>query len=382
MDKFATLEPVKLYSNAILGRNTIQKSPAAPPLVGRLPSDLHLLLISHLPVPDLPAYSRCCRATMGFVRDDTVWEPRWKALGIERDPSLKRVLDLLEKKTQEKVAATRAAAPPIIPVEDEFGDFTTADVFSSPAPDEMGDFVGAFSNAQLVPASPAPFGKAASVETFKTKYIKVHSLFKPLTKILNLAPHLVLTELAAQIQPSLYEEAKTLRLLSRFLSPVIQPVRQWETLFLSLRTAMDRFDSNLLAAFDAADSKGDEDGMREAAESSWEVWDANSGDWEMGKVWAEKREIFYQEGKWRALDNFTYVYTSPFRVRCAYFLSAESQLDFAAMDVFMEDILHAISEDGSRAVRVFPPASQVLIAFSDRLANEVVRMSFIMHNLI
>jgi recyclin-1 len=27
----------------------------------------------------------------------------------------------------------------------------------------------------------------------------------------------------------------------------------------------------------------------------------------MGKVWAEKKEIFYQQGKWKALDNFTWV---------------------------------------------------------------------------
>ena len=68
---------------------------------------------------------------------------------------------------------------------------------------------------------------------------------------------------------------------------------------------MDRFDSNLLSAFDVADGKGDEEGMKEAAASSWELWDKGSTDWEMGKVWAEKKEIFYQQGKWKALDNFT-----------------------------------------------------------------------------
>jgi recyclin-1 len=68
---------------------------------------------------------------------------------------------------------------------------------------------------------------------------------------------------------------------------------------------MDRYDSSLLAAFDVADGKGQEITMLEAAESSWEVWDRASGDWEMGKVWMEKREIFYQQGKWSALENFT-----------------------------------------------------------------------------
>ena len=43
------------------------------------------------------------------------------------------------------------------------------------------------------------------------------------------------------------------------------------------------------------------------------------------------------------------------------------------MDEFMDVILQAINEHGARAVRVFPPASQVLVLFSERLANEVVR---------
>jgi recyclin-1 len=42
------------------------------------------------------------------------------------------------------------------------------------------------------------------------------------------------------------------------------------------------------------------------------------------------------------------------------------------MDAFMEVVLAAIADHGARAVRVFPPASQVLILFSERLANEVV----------
>lgn len=42
------------------------------------------------------------------------------------------------------------------------------------------------------------------------------------------------------------------------------------------------------------------------------------------------------------------------------------------MDAFMNEILGAIVEHGSRAVRVFPPASQVLILFAERIATEVV----------
>ena len=39
----------------------------------------------------------------------------------------------------------------------------------------------------------------------------------------------------------------------------------------------------------------------------------------------------------------------------------------------MDFILLAIKEHGSIAVRVFPPASHVLLFFSERLSNEVVR---------
>jgi recyclin-1 len=99
--------------------------------------------------------------------------------------------------------------------------------------------------------------------------------------------------------------------------------------------------------------------MREAAEASWEVSmsDHPAGDWEMGKVWADKREIFYEQGRWNPLDNIT----------------KDGALDFDAMDEFMAHIFASIREHGSRAVRVFPPSSQVLLAFAERVANEVVR---------
>ena len=42
------------------------------------------------------------------------------------------------------------------------------------------------------------------------------------------------------------------------------------------------------------------------------------------------------------------------------------------MDEFMDFILGAIKDHGSTAVRVFPPASHVLLLFSERLSSEVV----------
>ena len=42
------------------------------------------------------------------------------------------------------------------------------------------------------------------------------------------------------------------------------------------------------------------------------------------------------------------------------------------MDEFIAEILASLEEYGSRAVRVFPVDANVLLSFSDRLANEVV----------
>jgi recyclin-1 len=306
MDKFATLEPVRLYASntgvRLFSRGTASNKDsidgAIPQaLVGSLPSSLHIIIVYHLPIPDIATYSICSRATRLCAAHDLVWEKRWKALGgIDNDPVLHNILEHLQRKTNEKPAAA-------LPV-DDFGDFTTAELYSPSSPDVMHDFSGAFQNLQLS-AQPTSLSYSHTNESYKNKYIRVHNLLKTLTRILLSPPQLILSQLAEQVGLSLYHEAKLLRLLSHFLSPDVKPLRRWESLYLSLRSAMDRFDSNLLSAFDVADGKGDEEGMKEAAASSWELWDKSSADWEMGKVWAEKKEIFYQQGKWKALDNFT-----------------------------------------------------------------------------
>lgn len=42
----------------------------------------------------------------------------------------------------------------------------------------------------------------------------------------------------------------------------------------------------------------------------------------------------------------------------------------------MTAVLDAVKEHGSRAVRVFPPVSDVLLSFAHRVASEVVRRHF------
>lgn len=55
-----------------------------------------------------------------------------------------------------------------------------------------------------------------------------------------------------------------------------------------------------------SDGKKDVEGMKEAAESRWNVWEAGGGDrekWECGRVWVEKREVFYDTARWDSLEN-------------------------------------------------------------------------------
>ncbi|KAG6909572.1 hypothetical protein DXG01_016822 [Tephrocybe rancida] len=373
MDKFTTLEPVRLYASSgarLLTRSgtVTSKNPPALPLIGRLPSDLHQLILSYLPIPDVPSYARSSRALNALVKDEKFWDSRFRALGIERY-GLGGVLDTLEG-----VQKGHIGAPPKTPTH----------THTHNDPDEFGDF------ASVEPISGLGFGMVPPVSLSlsfatvqsnvkRTAYIRAHALLKPLALALgSTAPHLILSTLATFFSiPSspltspttqnqstdlpLRTRAKALRLLSLFLSPPVQPLRAWVPLRQALQAATDRFDAGLLAAFDSADGRGDEVGMREAAESSWEVWDGvekgkREGEWEMGRMWAEKREIFYLQGQWDPLANFT----------------PDGALDFDAMDAFMSSVLSSLEEHGARAVRVFPPSAQVLLSFADRVATEVV----------
>ncbi|KAG7087379.1 hypothetical protein E1B28_013352 [Marasmius oreades] len=370
MEKFATLQPTRLY-NTVRGIPTQKPPHGGPKLIGKLPTDIHLLILLHLPIPDFPSYIGTCRAAATLIGDEKIWERRWKALKVEKY-GLQGVLNDLDARNKIRTGASRAAAPPTIAVDDDFGDFASGDLAAGTV-DEMGDFVGAsgFDVALAAAAPKAPvflvdagLSNTNNSKSYKGRFIRAHILLKPLTKVLNQPPHVILSSLASSLDTrSIRQQALTLCLLSSFLSPQIQPVRQWFTLHSSLRSAMDRFDANLLAAFDLSDSKSDEAGMREAADSSWLIWVSDTTtakavftvDWEMGKVWAEKREIFY-ESKGNPLDN----------------VNDSGQLDFDAMDEFVTIVRESILEHGSRAIRVFPPESQVLIMFAERVANEVV----------
>ena len=314
MDRFATLEPVKLYASAatvtstILGRGS-QKTTATQKLIGRLPEDLYLSVLTYLAIPDIPAFSRASRRLAELTHDERVWEAKWDMLGIESNNlSLSKTLDELESRAKGKSVASPKAVSPTAGTldtgDDEFGDFASA------SPTVSQDLFGTFQGLSLSSHPAALVG--TSEPGFRQKFIRVHTVLKPLLHSLSTAPHLILTSLFPPPSPPVIHQSHTLHLLALYLQPSIRPVRNHEVLYSSLRSAVDRFQANLLSAFDAADSNKDEEAMREAARASWDVWEGHLrntnlrvSDWEMGRVWAEKREVFYEQDVWNPLDNFT-----------------------------------------------------------------------------
>ncbi|KAF8513593.1 exocyst complex component Sec10-like protein [Hysterangium stoloniferum] len=353
MDKWTTLEPVRLYSSATTGfRSRAAVKPDLSTYIGRLPRDLHLLIITYLPVYQIPSYSRGNCALSRLTRDEKVWEARWEAL-IDGQEELAQVLDELEAITNEQRATARARAPPTLSVDadDDFGDFASV-AMGQADPEEMGDFVGSFTD---VPATPRTALPANS--TFREKYIRAHNLLKPMLASLDSPPHLILSNLFPSSSTTLRHQSQTLHLLLLYLSLAIQPLRSWPSLRAALRSAADRFEASLLTAFEAADGSKDEERMKEAAWSSWEVRDTQQNtEWEIGRVWTEKREVFYESGQWDPLKNFT----------------KNNALDFDAMVEFMTYVNNIVLEQGSVAVRVFPPAANVLVMFAERISIEVI----------
>lgn len=47
-------------------------------------------------------------------------------------------------------------------------------------------------------------------------------------------------------------------------------------------------------------------------------------------------------------------------------------IDFTSMDGFMKHVLHIVAREGGLIARVFPPEADVLIYFTERIANDVI----------
>lgn len=303
MEKFETLQPTRLYAPDVkTGR--LRKATTAPAqFVGRLPIDLHILVLIHLPIPDFPAYARCSRSLSNLAHHEKVWEVKWNALRFAKYTYFKALLDQLEDAKKFKDGGVMKNMPPTLAVgdvDDDFGDFAQAQI-----PTTTG-FVAIEVDKSQVYASVSSMRPPTCLELYQ----HAHCLLKPYTTSLSSPPHAILASLFPSVPGvppiPLLQQSRILHLLLLWLSPQIRPLRKWMDFNASLRSAVDRYEANLLAAFDIAESRKDEKGMIEAAEASWEVFD-RAGEWELGRVWAEKQEIFYEAAKWNSMDNLTYV---------------------------------------------------------------------------
>ena len=318
MDKFKTLEPVKLHQDSSSGSQRFTSRSSSTPRIGKLPSSLHLAILQYIPVSDVPAYARTNRALARLAASEELWEHHYTLLGIDRY-GFGPILDELENRAQKQVSEQ----PPTLTVdvaEDDFGDFASGS-------DTFGLFVGSTQNGfstssvevdNFIGGSTVMQGtNVLGATSFYSRYKRAHKLLRSLAPALLEPPHQILSSLFPPTTTSvpsltLLHRSKALRLLHRFHS-LLQPLRSSPSLLSALRAASDRFDATLLSAFDVADGRADEAGMREAAEASWEIWDPHEivggaiAEWEMGRVWGEKREIFYVTSSHKPLDNFTYV---------------------------------------------------------------------------
>lgn len=313
MEKFETLQPTRLYAPDVKTGKLRKATPAPAHFVGRLPIDLHILVLVHLPIPDFPAYARCSRSLLNLSRHEKVWEAKWNALRFAKYTHFQALLDQLEDAKKIKDGGLMKNMPPTLAVgevDDEFGDFSQAQVHTTAG------FMTIDEDKSQVYAPISSMGPPAHLELYR----RAHRLLKPYTTSLSFPPHAILASLFPSdpgVPPvPLLQQSRILHLLLLWLSPQIRPLRKWEGFNASLRSAIDRHEANLLAAFDIAESRKDEKGMTEAAEASWEVFDG-PGEWELGRVWAEKRGVFYEAAEWNPMDNFTCV-RSPVQPTCSY----------------------------------------------------------------
>ncbi|GAA5912094.1 hypothetical protein JCM8208_001026 [Rhodotorula glutinis] len=161
------------------------------------------------------------------------------------------------------------------------------------------------------------------------------------------------------------QRARLLATLARFCHALVAPTRSLPARLGTLRnvqSAMDFFESTLLAEFERADAarpSRDEDAMRDRASVMWEVNQSQT----VAQVFVQRRETLFGAGH-DPLRNLTKIETPS---------GGEADgIDFSAMDHFMSSVLDILRREGSLIARVFPPQADVLLYFLERIANDVV----------
>lgn len=185
------------------------------------------------------------------------------------------------------------------------------------------------------------------------------------------------------------QRARLLATLARFCHALVAPTRSLPARLGTLRnvqSAMDFFESTLLAEFERADAARptrDEDAMRDRASVMWEVNQSQT----VAQVFVQRRETLFGTGH-DPLRNLTCAPLSLFplrgrgltlvppppsrsKIETPSGVEADG-IDFSAMDHFMSSVLDILRREGSLIARVFPPQADVLLYFLERVANDVV----------
>ncbi len=132
------------------------------------------------------------------------------------------------------------------------------------------------------------------------------------------------------------------------------------------------------------DVGGDGRGRRQGKEGRREEKRRLAEEWELSRVWVEKREVFYESQKWDSGANIVCVFSVKGVLEVALNILAYRKipapsgtgttqfLEFTPMTEFIDHIIAAIKRDGAKAMEIFPEEAGVLVAFVHRIGMDVV----------
>lgn len=383
MDRWTALAP---------DRRATQHGPRIT-LIGRLPAEAYIVILSFLPIPDIPAFALSSRKLAEITRDDKLWRNKLALLDYRGPGAIPWHASHTSNANGAGAGSrgasleTRRIVPPVSPLysapllDDDFGEFFEADGDVSQVHDDgFGEFqdfegqgppkangtadpfgLGEFGALSVNGRGTAPKSKARaggddlmmlfddedsappqaqpsftrptvpSRLTFDTPpqpsskrppprrqptsptspsglssrsiFIAHHNLLLPyyLSFVTHTTSSLVFTS------PTLSPESRAhlLASLVRFCSPLVAPTRslpQRQTVLRNVQSGMDFFESALLAEFERADTRREEEAMKEKARILWEL----NASMSVVQVFVQKREIFYDQTH-NPLRNLVYV---------------------------------------------------------------------------
>lgn len=166
-------------------------------------------------------------------------------------------------------------------------------------------------STRLPPTAPSPTTSTTShsSSSLRNVFITHHALLLPyyLSLLQHTTSSLVFT--SSTLTP--HTRSQVLSSLVRFCQPLVAPTRslpQRMTVLRNVQSAMDFFESALIAEFERADNRHDEVVMKEKATVLWELNQSTS----VVQVFVQKREIFYDQSH-NPLKNLmcVFLFTAP-----------------------------------------------------------------------